>query len=43
MHLCDELEAVGLLSPEIKEQWVIPTKRRLIAMLSRNLPADTRA
>ncbi len=38
MHLCDELESAGLLSPKLKEQWVIPSKRRLIAMLSRNLP-----
>ena len=38
MHLCDELEAAGLLSPKLKELWVIPTKRRLIAMLSKNLP-----
>ncbi len=40
MHLCDELEAAGLLSPQLKEQWVIPTKRRLIGMLSVNLPAE---
>ncbi len=39
MHLCDELEAVGLLSQQLKREWVIPTKRRLIAMLSKNLPA----
>ena len=39
MHLCDELEAAGLLSPTLKANWVIPTKRRLIANLSRNLPA----
>ena len=39
MHLCDELEAVGLLSPQLKQNWVIPTKQRLIAQLSRNLPA----
>ena len=38
MNLCDELEAAGLLSPKLKELWVIPTKRRLIAQLSRNLP-----
>lgn len=38
MHLCDELEAAGLLSPKLKENWVIPTKQRLIQMLSRNLP-----
>lgn len=39
MHLCDELEDAGLLSPQLKENWVIPTKRRLIAMLQKNLPA----
>lgn len=39
MHLCDELEAIGLLSPQLKQNWVIPTKRRLIEQLSRNLPA----
>jgi hypothetical protein len=38
MHLCDELEEAGLLSPGLKENWVIPMKRRLIDMLSRNLP-----
>jgi hypothetical protein len=35
MHLCDELEAAGLLSPKLKENWVLPTKRRLVEMLSR--------
>jgi len=40
MHLCDELEATGLLSPTLKANWVIPTKRRLIAQLSRNLPVS---
>jgi hypothetical protein len=39
MHLCDELEAVGLLSPQLKQNWVIPTKQRLIAQLRRNLPS----
>ncbi len=29
MRLCDELEAAGLLSPQLKEQWVIPMKTRL--------------
>ena len=37
MHLCDELDSAGLLSPVLKANWVIPTKRRLIAQLSRNL------
>ncbi len=39
MHLCDELEAAGLLSAKLKEQWVIPTKHRLLTMLGQNLPA----
>lgn len=34
MHLCDELEAVGLLSPALKENWVVPMKQRIIEMLS---------
>src|ERR1043165_2810570 len=34
MHLCDELEAAGLLSAKLKENWVVPTKQRLIGMLS---------
>ncbi|MEQ1439413.1 nuclear transport factor 2 family protein [Fontimonas sp. SYSU GA230001] len=38
MHLCDELEDAGLLSPQLKQNWVIPTKRRLIEMLGRKLP-----
>lgn len=38
MHLCDELEAAGLLDPRLKEQWVIPMKRRLIAMLEKGMP-----
>ncbi len=38
MHLCDELEDAGLLSPTLKANWVVPTKRRLIAMLQRKLP-----
>ncbi len=37
MHLCDELEAAGLLSPKLKQQWVLPTKQRLLSMLSHNL------
>jgi ketosteroid isomerase-like protein len=40
MHLCDELEAAGLLSAELKRNWVVPMKRKLIGMLSVNLPAD---
>jgi hypothetical protein len=38
MHLCDELEDAGLLSPTLKQNWVVPTKRRLIDMLNRHLP-----
>ena len=34
MHLCDELEAVGLLSAELKANWVRPTKQRIIDMLN---------
>ena len=37
MHLCDELDEQGLLSTTLKKNWVIPTKQRLIANLSRNL------
>ena len=37
MHLCDELEAHGLLSPELKQNWVIPMKKKVIEMLSKNL------
>lgn len=39
MHLCDELEGAGLLSAQLKQNWVIPMKRKLIAQLSQNLPA----
>jgi len=35
MHLCDELEDAGLLSPKLKENWVQPMKAKLIAMLQR--------
>ena len=35
MHLCDELEDAGLLSPKLKDNWVKPMKAKLIAMLSR--------
>ncbi|MFM7274185.1 MAG: nuclear transport factor 2 family protein [Gammaproteobacteria bacterium] len=38
MHLCDELEAHGLLSPELKKNWVIPMKTKVIEMLSKNIP-----
>lgn len=36
MRLCDELEDAGLLSPALKEQWVIPMKEKLEAQLARN-------
>lgn len=36
MHLCDELEEAGLLSPQLKAQWVIPMKEKLTAQLARN-------
>ncbi len=38
MHLCDELDDAGLLSPTLKSNWVIPMKRKLIAQLQRNVP-----
>ena len=38
MHLCDELEDAGLLSPQLKAQWVIPMKEKLTAQLARNRP-----
>lgn len=34
MKLCDELEEVGLLSAALKENWVIPMKKKIIDMLS---------
>lgn len=37
MKLCDELDAAGLLSPQLREQWVIPTKRRLIQQLQQGV------
>lgn len=36
MNLCDQLENAGLLDPALKENWVKPSKRRLIEMLSQN-------
>ncbi|MEM0953243.1 MAG: nuclear transport factor 2 family protein [Pseudomonadota bacterium] len=41
MNLCDELDAQGLLSPALRDQWVTPTKARLIEQLTRqeNHPA----
>tara|TARA_R100000005_G_scaffold33234_2_gene15194 strand:+ start:481 stop:1005 length:525 start_codon:yes stop_codon:yes gene_type:complete len=34
MRLCDELDAAGLLSPELKKNWVGPMKARLQAQLA---------
>jgi len=36
MHLCDELEDAGLLSAELKQNWVLPTKQRLQTLLAHN-------
>lgn len=36
MKLCDELEDAGLLSPQLKAQWVLPMKARLEGQLARN-------
>jgi hypothetical protein len=36
MHLCDDLEEAGLLSPQLKAQWVLPMKARLQQQLARN-------
>ena len=36
MKLCDELEDAGLLSAQLKEQWVIPMKEKLEAQLAVN-------
>jgi hypothetical protein len=36
MHLCDELEAAGLLSAELQQNWVLPTKQKLRDMLAHN-------
>lgn len=34
MKLCDELDAVGLLSPVLKKSWVVPMKQKIIDMLT---------
>ena len=34
MRLCDDLEDAGLLSPQLKEQWVLPMKARLEEQLA---------
>lgn len=36
MKLCDDLEDAGLLSPQLKEQWVLPMKEKLENQLARN-------
>jgi hypothetical protein len=36
MRLCDDLEDAGLLSPQLKEEWVLPMKARLEEALARN-------
>jgi len=36
MRLCDDLEDAGLLSPQLKEQWVLPMKARLEEQLARH-------
>jgi hypothetical protein len=36
MKLCDELEDAGLLSPQLKIQWVVPMKEKLEAQLAKN-------
>lgn len=37
MKLCDDLEEAGLLSAELKQNWVLTMKQKLIDMLSRNV------
>jgi hypothetical protein len=36
MKLCDDLEDAGLLSEQLKSQWVLPMKEKLEAQLARN-------
>ena len=36
MKLCDDLEEAGLLSEQLKAQWVLPMKAKLQAQLGRN-------
>lgn len=33
MKLCDELEAAGLLSEQLKQDWVVPMKEKLLAQI----------
>ena len=37
INLCDELEAEGHLSPDLKRNWVVPMKAKLAAQLAGNL------
>jgi ketosteroid isomerase-like protein len=39
MLLCDELEDAGLLSAELKQNWVLPMKEKLQQQLARNTGA----
>lgn len=34
MKLCDELDEAGLLDPKLREEWVVPMKKRLTDMLN---------
>ncbi len=36
MKLCDDLEEAGLLSAQLKEQWVLPMKEKLTLQLAQN-------
>ena len=36
MRLCDELEDAGLLSPQLKQEWVLPMKAKLLQQLAHN-------
>ena len=36
MKLCDDLDDAGLLSAQLKSQWVLPMKSKLAAQIARN-------
>ena len=36
MKLCDDLDDAGLLSAQLKSQWVLPMKAKLAAQIARN-------
>ncbi|MEM9256910.1 MAG: nuclear transport factor 2 family protein [Pseudomonadota bacterium] len=38
MRLCDELEDAGLLSPQLKTEWVLPMKDKLQTQLAKHSP-----